>query len=114
MRRLPNSASACVPSLSSSSSGAAYARDFLRLAVPLEIGSASASALFEEDDRAEMTGTSSSGTDETDDRFDVAVVVVGGTGSGLRIFLLFDTSQSVQATEVLPTCYTYVFNFGSA
>ena len=84
VRRPPNSASACVPSLSSSSSGSAYARDFLRFVVPDSAYSGSASAVFDEDDREERGGGSSCAA-EVDERLDVPGG--GGTGSGLRIFL---------------------------
>lgn len=86
VRRPPNSASACVPSLSSPSSGRTYARDFLRLAVPVTADSPS-SVPFDEDDREERgKGSSWAAEAEAEERLD-PVVVGAGTGSGFRIFL---------------------------
>ena len=83
---LPNSASACAPSLSSSSSAGAgaYERDFFRrIVAPAAVASASASRGLDEDDREERTGTgpSSSALPASEARFE------SGAGSGLRIFL---------------------------
>ena len=87
VRSPPNSASACVPSLSSSSSGGIYARDFLRLAVPAGAGSPSASVPFDDDDREESgRGSSVAVGADAEERLD-AVVVGAGTGSGFRILL---------------------------
>lgn len=85
--RLPNSASACVPSLSSSSSGGVYDRDFLRLVIPLGTESGSRSAVFDDDDRVDWGGRSSCGAETEKERLDEAVP---GGGSGLRIFLRGD------------------------
>ena len=110
VRRLPNSASACVPSLSSSSSGGTYARDFLRFMDPVETGSASASAVLEDDDREEMGNGSSCGAEAANDaRFEV----LEGAGSGLRIFLETDVAFMSVHIETKRSD-TYVFSFGSA
>ncbi len=107
-RRLPNSASACVPSLSSSSSGGVYVRDFLRFIDPAETGSASASAVLEDDDREEMGNGSSCAPDaDSEARFEP------GGGSGLRIFLQTDVAF-VSALSTTRRSGTYVFSLGSA